>query len=294
VDITILIVNWNSGEHLRKLLASLEGAREIVSGILVVDNASSDRSFGAAEDVPWVELHRMERNSGFAAAVNRGFSLTDSRYIFLVNPDLVFEDIRKTLERLCHDARGADKAAVVTCPLYSLGEGADATQEAFQFRPFPGLAGTVADLLFLDYFLGERGEPGKISARPPGNGGVAVELQVQPAAALWLISREAWNDVGGMDEGFYPAWFEDVDFCLRARDRGWKLYLSDCASKVYHAGGSSVPALGFRRFLLVYYHNLLRYWWKHHKWSYPLALPAVGTGLAARLLLHLAGIYPRR
>jgi len=294
VDITILIVNWNSGEHLRKLLASLEGAREIVSGIVVVDNASSDRSFDAAENVPWVELHRMERNSGFAAAVNRGFRLTGSRHILLVNPDLVFEDIRETLARIYRDARSDDRAAVVTCPLYSSGEGTDSAQEAFQFRPFPGLAGTLADLLFLDHFLKERGKPGKGPVRPPENGGTAVELQLQPAAALWLISREAWDDAAGLDERFHPAWFEDVDFCLRVRDRGWKLYLSNCASKVYHAGGSSVPALGFRSFLLIYYRNLLRYWWKHHKWSYPLVLPAVGIGLAARLLLHLAGIYPRR
>lgn len=294
MDITILIVNWNSGEHLRSLLESLEDVRAEVNRVLVLDNASSDQSPAVAEGFPGISLHRLKQNSGFAAAVNQGFSNTGSRYILLVNPDLVFEDSRETLESIYLVAERSERAAIVTCPLYSPEEEGGAAQGEFQFRPFPGLADTLADLLFVDQVFkrGKRAETGSKAER--GDFGDAVLIEGQPAAALWLVSREAWNDVGGMDESFYPAWFEDVDFCLRAGRKGWKFYSAVRVPRVYHAGGSSLSALGFRRFLGIYYRNLLRYWWKHHRWSYPAVLPAVGIGLLVRLFLHLVGRYPRR
>jgi GT2 family glycosyltransferase len=88
-----------------------------------------------------------------------------------------------------------------------------------------------------------------------------------------------------MDEGFYPAWFEDVDLARRLRDRGETMRYWP-AARFRHGLGASVPRLGYGPFLWVYYRNLMRYLRLHHGrgWAM-LAVPAVLLGMGLRMLL---------
>ena len=286
VDITILAINWNSGDCLERLLESLEDAAGDVSGIVVVDNASSDGSDECASRFSGVELERLESNIGFAAAVNRGFSRISNRYVLLVNPDIKFEDARETLLELYLVAENNPRAAIVTCPLFDIPADGGKSQAGFQFRPYPTLWNTLSDLLFIDELarLFKKGNEG-IRGRELEPG--VIELSGQPAAALWLARRSAWEASGGMDERFFPAWFEDVDFCLRLKKLGWKILFSEGPGKVFHKGGSSLDTLGFSGFLGHYNRNLLRFWRKHHPLSWPLVAVAVGVGYLARKALQL-------
>ena len=288
MDITILIINWNSGDYLGQLLDSLQGLEGWVTGVLVLDNDSRDHSIEAVSAFPWVECERLERNTGFAAAVNRGFGAIDSKYVLLVNPDVVFENSHATAAGLYQAAEEADRMAIVTCPMNSVDPAAMEAQAEFQVRPYPSVGNTLFDLLFLDEIFGKRGN--RTGAGVKGMESGLMELDQQPAAALWLVRKSAWEEAGGLDERFYPAWFEDVDFCRRIRELGWKIGMVKSSERVLHQGGSSLETLGFSRFLGIYYRNLLRYWWKHHKLFFPAVAIAAGVGYAARRILILTGV----
>lgn len=85
--LSIVVVNFNAGAGLGSCLASIRDQAPD-SDLIVVDNASTDRSELAAEDVPLgARLVRNDSNTGFARAANQGLALTDSRFVLLVNPD---------------------------------------------------------------------------------------------------------------------------------------------------------------------------------------------------------------
>jgi hypothetical protein len=90
--------------------------------------------------------------------------------------------------------------------------------------------------------------------------------------------------IGGLDERFYPAWFEDVDLCRRLRTAGFRV-LFEPRARVPHAGGVSVPALGRVGFERAWYRNMRRYARKHHGRVTNLTLTLL---VIAGMLLRLA------
>ena len=114
----------------------------------------------------------------------------------------------------------------------------------------------------------------------------------QPAGAFLMFSRKAWLDVGGFDERFTPVWFEDVDFCRRLRDAGWKIVY--CPDAIFpHTGGHSVSRLSFRDRQSYWYKNLVRYFAKHHSRAQTIILRVgITAGLLFRALLSLVGLSP--
>ena len=99
-----------------------------------------------------------------------------------------------------------------------------------------------------------------------------------------MIRRQAWDELGGFDERFWPAWFEDVDFCKRLQLSRWRI-LFDANAGAVHIGGVSVDRLGRRRFTRVFYRNLLRYLRKHHPLSFPFLWLPVQMGSLFRQAL---------
>ena len=218
MDLSAVIVNWNSGRHLGRLLASLEGLGEDLAEILVVDNTSNDQSPDAAADFPRVRLLRMEGNLGFAGAANRGIGLTRTQLVLLLNPDLELnpEGVRSLYQEM--DQRPT--AAIVSGELTD-GEGIPQTD--FQIRPLPTGWSVIRDVLFLDELFRAMAKPFRPSGAGPFRSAASIDSNAQaveveqPAAAFWLLRKDAWEAVGGFDEQFRPAWFEDVDFCKRVR-----------------------------------------------------------------------------
>ena len=88
MDLSIVIINWNSGSYLFRLLESLELLKGEVTRIIVVDNASTDLSELAASRNNAVDLKRYRENQGFARAANLAIGEAESRYVLLVNPDI--------------------------------------------------------------------------------------------------------------------------------------------------------------------------------------------------------------
>ncbi len=278
MDLSAVIVNWNSGRHLSRLLGSLGFLSEDLAEVLVVDNASTDQSPEAVADFPRVRLLRMLRNLGFAGAANHGIAETKTRIVLLLNPDLELNP--DSVQSLYEEMNRRPTAAIVSGGL----TGEDGVpQSDFQIRPLPTGWSVIRDVLFLDELIRGVAKPSRVpqtSIVPPAlmdseDQGVEVE---QPAAAFWLLRREAWEAVGGFDEQFQPAWFEDVDFCKRVRATQWKILHFPGHSAAIHHGGLALDRLGYERFVGIYYGNLLRYLKKHHRNGYPFLWPAVQAG----------------
>jgi GT2 family glycosyltransferase len=125
------------------------------------------------------------------------------------------------------------------------------SQAAWQLRPLPSAWECLLHALPFG------GRPRPLAEPEPG---APVE---QPAAAALAFRREALEKVGGLDAGFHPAWFEDVDLAYRLRSAGAVLRYWPAARFRHHLG-STVPRLGYGPFLRIYYRNLTRYLEKHH------------------------------
>jgi GT2 family glycosyltransferase len=111
----------------------------------------------------------------------------------------------------------------------------------------------------------------------------------QPAGAFLMVRSAVWKELGGFDERFFPLWFEDVDFCRRAVDRGYRFYyVPDSAAK--HTGAHSIGQLTLEMRQVYWYGSLLRYSAKHFR---PVGLRVVCLAVAAGSILRMIGEVAR-
>jgi N-acetylglucosaminyl-diphospho-decaprenol L-rhamnosyltransferase len=274
-----IVVHWRDEARLAALAAAWPGGDPRFE-LVVVDNSGSappltpEPAPAAAPDPAGalsVRLLRPGRNLGFAGGVNAGVAACRAPLLLLLNADAVPEP--GALERLIEGFAAHPEAAGLAPRL----AGADQRpQFAWQLRRLPSAWSLLRQTL--PWPIAGRGAG--LAAEPPP--GPAVE---QPAAAALALRRQALADAGGLDERFYPAWFEDVDLARRLRQHGGVL-LYWPAARFRHALGSTVPRLGYGPFLWIYYRNLERYLAKHHGAAWALAARAtLAAGLAIRLPL---------
>ena len=248
-DVGIVIVTHNSAEEIGLCLdAALATGAEVV----VVDNASGDQTRGEVER-RGIRLIANASNAGFAAAVNQGIRALSTPLLLLLNPDAVIQGSLDPLREACRDPQTAAAGGLLV-------DHFGKPQTGFNVRRFPS-----ATALCLEALLVNRvwpGNPVNWHYRCLGlDCSSAMEVE-QPAGAFLMIRRDAWEKLGGLDEGFYPLWFEDVDFLKRAKDNGYHIrYVPQAVAK--HTGGHSIRkiSLEFRQF--YWYRSLLKYSAKH-------------------------------
>ncbi len=259
--LTAVVVHWHDEEHLEALVAAWP--RDPAFELLVVDNS------GTAGRLP-APARRIApgRNLGFAGGVNRGAEEARAPIVLILNADA--RPQAGALEALLAAfADFPDAAGIVPALVGTDGE----TQHRWQLQPLPSPGTLLLQTLFLAGARGPRVEPVR---------GTAVE---QPAAAALAIQRQILLDLDGFDEGFYPAWFEDVDFAHRLRQAGDRLRYEP-AARFAHTGGATVGGLGYGPFLWLYYRGLTRYLDKHHAGAWPrLARLTLTAGMLLRLAL---------
>jgi len=279
-----IVVAHNSREHIQGCLLALcrHGGWEV----LLVDNASTDDTLQLAQTLAdRVQIAAEHENLGFAGAVNRALKMTNSEVVVILNPDAVPEP--GALDRL---------AAAISNPEIGAAGGLlldehRNVQRGFVMRRFPTLAYMLCEILLLNRVWPLN--PWNRSYRCLDEDYDRVQVVDQPAGAALAFRREVWQALGGFDEQFYPVWFEDVDFCRRLSDRGWKLlYEQDAIFS--HAGGHSVSKLSYSERQLFWYRNLLRYFHKHHGRLESLMLrAAIVVGATIRVATVVAGAGPR-
>jgi len=254
--VSIVIVNWNSGPLLESCVRSLLRDTQDCE-ILVVDNASGDESLGFISSVPrQIAVIRNSENLGFAAGNNQGWRRSAGDLVLFLNPDT--ETLPGAVPCLVQTLL-ADRGIWAAGGRLIAPSGR--IQAGFDVRAFPTTASLAAELLLLDELWPRN--PWTCRYRMSDRDLSSVMEVDQPAAACLLVRRSALERVGGFDERFYPAWFEDVDLCRRIRNEGGRIVYQPSARFVHH-GGSSLRHLPAEKFLEYYHTNQIRYFSKHH------------------------------
>jgi GT2 family glycosyltransferase len=248
-----VIVTYNSADVIQACLNSLTEMAPSLSPI-VVDNASGDDTLARLHEVqakPGIRAIANTENKGFAAAVNQGVRASDAEFVLLLNPDT---RLLTPVDELIQASRRYGLASG------KLIDKTGGVQKGFTIRRFP----TPASLLF-ELFGVNRCWPSnpvnrryRYLDRDLDQAG-PVE---QPAGAFLMFRRDVWNRLGGLDERFYPVWFEDVDFCRRAVSAGYQIqYVPGVVAE--HAGGHAVLRIPPGCRAMHWCDSLLRYAAKH-------------------------------
>ncbi len=250
---SVIILNWNGAEMLRRYLPSVVANTTLPdSEVVVADNGSSDESVEVlTQEFPSVHIIPLDQNYGFAEGYNRAIAQTDSEYVVLLNSDV--EVTPGWLETLIEYMESHPQIAAVQPKIRSWKE-----RDKFEYA---GAAGGYLNWL------------GYPSCRGRKFGGVETDKgQYDSIAevdwttgACMCVRTEVYKDCGGLDASFF-AHQEEIDLCWRMRNKGWKLACIP-QSVVYHLGGGSLnydnprkTYLNFRNNLLMIYKN------QQHRW----------------------------
>jgi GT2 family glycosyltransferase len=275
--ISSIIVNWNSGSYLRDCLNSIvETTHGQDVEIIVIDNGSRDESLvDSWNEFPQAKILLNAENIGFAAGTNVGIKAASGKFLLLLNPDIIAKS--GAINTLASFLATHPEVGAVAGKLLS----PDGTpQIGFNVRSFPTLATVIYEALLLNALLPQNRVNRQYRMLDWSHD--EVREVDQPAAACLMLKREVIQNVGLLDEQFFPAWFEDVDYCKRIKDAGWKIYFHPEAEFV-HRGGLSLERLSYHDFLVAFYRNLLRYLRKHHRFPSPLLRVLIAIGMVARL-----------
>ena len=250
--LSVLVISWNNREFIGRALESLPADAELV----VVDNGSTD---GSPEEAlrlrPNARVERLGRNLGFAAATNIGAALATGTYLLLLDADA--EATPGAIDRLIAHLDAHSAAGAAAGRLLSMTE----EPQPDAIRRLPTLASIAADLLLVSRFWPSNPVSRRATATDLDRS-LAADVEHASATCL-MVRREAFDRIGGFDPQFAPAWFEDVDFCHRLQDAGYRIaYVPSAAFR--HVGGTSARALGSYEATRVYFRNLERYVHKHH------------------------------
>jgi GT2 family glycosyltransferase len=273
----IVIVTYDSGAEIG---ACLDAALRTGAEIVVVDNASLDRS---CEEVSrrGVRLIANVENRGFAAAVNQGIKVLTTPFVLLLNPDACLETGVDALIESCRMPGVAGAGG-------KLVDAAGCPQVGFTVRSLPSPAALCFEVLLLNRLW--QSNPVNWHYRCLGFDFSAPSDVEQPAGAFLMIRREVWEELQGFDERFYPLWFEDVDFCWRARERGYRMrYTPEAVAK--HTGGHSLGNISLENRQLYWYGSLLGLAVKHYRSSaIRMVCAAVFLGSIIRMFAGVAAL----
>jgi N-acetylglucosaminyl-diphospho-decaprenol L-rhamnosyltransferase len=285
IDVSILILNYNTREHLRACLESVrdEGSTSLSGGpiqaeVIVVDNASSDGSAEmVAAEFPWAALIRSPRNGGFANGNNQGLVRSRGAAILVLNPDALMPagGIAGLLDRLAAHPEAGIVGPRLLRP--------DGSMHLACRRSFPTPSIAFYRLSGLSQLFPRSPRFGRynltfVDPRMP--------LEVDSVCgACMLIRRAVLERVGPLDERFFM-YGEDLDWCLRTRQAGWTVrYEPDIVVQHQHGAASRKRAL---RATYYFFHAMDLFYRKHYVDRYhPLVTGVVRTAIYGALAVAM-------
>lgn len=247
--ISIIILNWNGSELLRKYLPSVvQYSNPDIADIVVADNGSTDESLQILNtEFPDVRVIELDQNHGFAKGYNMAISHIDTPYCILLN-----DDVRVTknwLEPLLEYMETHPEVGTLQPKLLS-----DRDPSSFEYA---GASGGYLDKFGYPFC---RGRIFDTVETDNGQYDDVVDIMWATGACL-MIRTDLYREAGGLDEQFF-AHMEEIDLCWRVRNLGHSIVCVP-QSKVYHFGGGSLAMgnprktkLNFRNSLLMLYKNL--------------------------------------
>lgn len=275
-DLSIIIVNWNVGDLLRACLLSIargRGALEIE--VIVVDSASSDGSMAMVQrEFPWVRLIGCQENVGFPKGNNLGLATAHGRFLYLLNPDteIVGDALGVMVDYM---TQHPDMGVVGAQLLY-----ADGRIQSSR-RRFPSVLTGLFESTWLQP-LAPRQLLRHYYAQDLSDDQVADVDWVMGASLM--VRREVYDQVGGMDEAYFM-YSEELDWCRRIKDAGWRVVYLPQAQVIHHEGKSSEQAVTARH--VNFNRAKLRYFRKYHgRFAAALIRGVLLSNYAIQLLLE--------
>ncbi|NUM47175.1 MAG: glycosyltransferase family 2 protein [Anaerolineales bacterium] len=271
--LSIVIVNWNTRELLKKCLASIysyppPGSFEI----WVVDNASSDGSVEMVKkDFPEVNLIENRHNPGFAGANNQAIRQSHAEFVLLLNPDT--EVLPEALKTMVAFMRASPKVGASGSRVLN----PDKTLQTSCY-PFPTLFREFWRLFHFDVLW------------PYG----VYDMHTWPTntprktdvllGAFILVRKEVIDQIGLMSEDYFM-YTEEVDWCYRIKKNNWENYWVPTA-QIIHYGGQSTSQVSRQMFIHLYKSKVL--YFKKHYGSLSAGVYKIILLMAALLRLALS------
>ena len=259
-----VIVNWNSGAQLRHCLRSFAAAagNDVAARVTGIDNAAADGSCDALEAPVPLTVVRNSDNRGFGAACNQGAAGSDADFILFLNPDT-----RLMPGSLAGPGRYLQSGEYKTVGIVGIqlldadGKIARNTARA------PTAWSMVANSIGLDRLMPGIFPPHFVTEWAHDE----TRAVDQVMGAFLLVRRTVFEALGGFDERFF-VYFEDLDFSMRARARGWSsVYLAD--AQAFHRGQGTTETAPARR-TFYFCRSRILYARKHFRSAGALAVTA--------------------
>lgn len=277
MKLSIILVNWNTRDLTRDALVSIyKETNGFDFEVIVVDNNSADGSVEMiTKDFPQVALIENKDNLGFGKANNQGLKIAHGDYLMFLNTDIVVLEgaINKLVSYL-----GEHPDVMMVGPRLL---NKDLTFQHACRRMLPNPVNSFFHLFGLaKIFKNSKlfNEYKQVAVDPDITGPV----QALSGAAM-MFRRQVYTEIGGFDEAFFM-YGEDLDFCKRALDKGWKtVYVSE--AKIIHFGGQSSGQRKVKS-IINFYEAMWLYYQKHFKYNFFVNL-AVWLGIKFRMILAL-------
>lgn len=265
VDLSNIIITFNSAPYVENCLNSIFAQQSNVNyETIVIDNASTDSSVDIVKKkFPNVILKVNSINLGFSAAINQAVNLTTGKYILLLNPDTVLS--RNFLEKLFNFIKEFSDCSIAGVKIID-------TNDKHQPSSWKKMSLLT---VFFENLL-----PYQLSIKLVTKNSTTLTQVENVCGACMLIRRDVFEELGGFDERFF-LYYEEIDFCLRANQRGYKVYYNPYVEVVHFASKSSSNHREI--FFFNLYNNKLLFIRKHY--SYPFYIVAfilVLIGLSLR------------
>lgn len=254
IKLSIIIVNFNVKAFLQNCLLSVRKSLEdIPSEIIVVDNASDDGSVEIIKkNFPDVKLIELSENLGFSKANNIGLKIAKGEYICLLNPDTIVEE--DTFNTMIRFMESHPEAGMAGCKILN----PDGTFQLACRRSFPTPWVAFTKIFGLSALFPKS----KLFARY--NITYLDENQTYEVDAIsgsfMFLRREVYEKVGGLDESFFM-YGEDLDWCFRIKEAGFKIYYVH-STKIIHFKGESTKRSNIDE--VKHFYNAMRLFVRKH------------------------------
>jgi len=267
LDLSIVIVNWNTRELLNDCLESVvRTVHDLTYEIIVVDNASTDGSVAMLGELfPQVRIITNNENRGFGAANNQAFEIMAGRYALLLNTDTVLTE--NAFQELFAFMESHPEAGMCCGQLLNR----DGSKQN-SIAAFPTLLTLLTNMSLLEYLLPGKYPSKRYQHRQP--------VEVDSGVGACLMVRKAAMDVVDWFDERYFFFFEETDWAYRMRLAGWKVYHVPTA-RIYHLQGQSIgPNVAAR---IEFYRSRYQFF---KKWNSPAYYVLVRLVIFGRLTVN--------
>ncbi|QPC80878.1 glycosyltransferase family 2 protein [Phototrophicus methaneseepsis] len=258
MELSIIIVSWNVKDLLAQCLNSIEQSGILAQDaqpsaeIIIVDSGSTDGTVEMVQQsYPQVQLLAQSENIGFTRANNIGLQAAKGHYLLLLNPDT--EVIDHALQEIIAYMDTNPQVGIVGPHTLNSDGTTQSTRRRFPTRMLAFFESTwlqpyTPKSMLNHYYVVDQDDTGTFDVD-----------WVQGSAMM--VRREVYEQTGGLDEG-YTMYSEEMDWCHRAKDAGWRVVYLGTAQIIHHGGKSSDQAGAWKH--IYFQKSKIRYFEKYH------------------------------